>query len=204
MPHKARQMLVREQRLMDVALSCVDEACRSELFTLDDLAGRHQALHRTCRLCMRFSWHLLRQNNANRLYAARFVASLQEKLAYNIRVTQVLTEIFTDNDELLDSIDDAMVASFLTLIRENGRHERFLNFLIQLCRSRGKPIRVNQWRICRLLVREAPELLIHLELRPNQQVVVVGDRRLSVSERMAQRSMPATGRGSILPETIKL
>ena len=59
-------------------------------------------------------------------------------------------------------VDDATVLSFLRLIREVGRQENFVNFLIVLCQSRGKGVRTNQWRVCRLLVQEAPELLLHL------------------------------------------
>lgn len=176
LPHKPRQMLMREQGLLDISLRCVTAPLDCAFFTTEDIAGKHQALHRLSKLFMRFKWHLLRQNNANRLYAARFVSQLQSMLAFNIRVAQVLTEVFTDNDQLLDSIDDGMVESFLALIRkENGRQERFLNFLIRLCLSRGKPVRVNQWRICRLLIKDAPELLIQLKHRPGAQVAVTGD-----------------------------
>jgi len=74
-------------------------------------------------------------------------------------------------------VDDATVASFLRLIREVGRQDYFVDFLICLCRSRGKGVRTNQWRICRMLVTEAPELLLRLSHRESagggeKQIVV--------------------------------
>lgn len=98
----------------------------------------------------------------------RYVPNLQAQLGVGIGAAKSLTEVFADNDELLDRVDDAMVGSFLRLIREERRGENFINFLIVLCQSRGKGVRTNQWRVCRLLVQEAPELLLHLKLVPKE------------------------------------
>lgn len=93
----------------------------------------------------------------------------------------MLTEIFTGNEALLESVDDKMIASFIHLIRTVGRHERFVSFLIRVCQCHSKAVRTNQWRICRMLVQGAPELLIHLKLSggdsATSQPVVCGDPR---------------------------
>ena len=52
---------------------------------------------------------------------------------------------------------------------------RYIDFLITLCISRGKARRRNQWRICRMVVQEHPELLLHLRLTSDRKVVVHGD-----------------------------
>ena len=86
--------------------------------------------------------------------ARRYVKDLQGWLGYGIGVASTLTEIFTDNEQLLDSIDDETVACFLELLRgDGGRQARYVEFLTTLCHSRGKAVRCNQWRISRMLER---------------------------------------------------
>ena len=75
---------------------------------------------------------------------------------------------------------DENVAMFINLIRQNGRQGRFVKFLNVLCQCNGKAVRTNQWRVCNMLVKEAPELLIRLRLRPatannKAAVMVSGD-----------------------------
>ena len=137
LPHRARQELMREQQMFDLSVQCVEVAFSTALFTAEDVRGHHASLHRMCKLCIRFLWHLLRGNSTARQHAVRFVPTLQAKLEYSLRVASTLTEIFTDNDQLLDSIDDDMVASFIRLIRQpGGRQERFLSFLSQFPHDR--------------------------------------------------------------------
>ena len=45
-----------------------------------------------------------------------------------------------------------------------------------LCQCAGKSVRPNQWRVCRLLCEQSPELLLKLSLR-NGRVMVSGDPR---------------------------
>ena len=126
---------------------------------------KSERLKRLCILCMKLSRHLLRENGANKRYAVRFVPLLQKNLDYGIRCTDTLREIFANNAMMLDLVTDAHVSRFIELIHENGREARFIEFLQVLTACNGKAVRPNQWRICRLLLEEAPELLIKLELK---------------------------------------
>jgi hypothetical protein len=178
LPHRSRQILMREQFLFDIFLRCVGVPFeRTDLFQAEDIRGGNPSLHRVCSLFMRLAWHVLRSNSLNRVYAARFVRELQSRLGFEIQAARTLTEVFTDSDQLLDSIDDAMVAQFIDLIRRpGGRQDLFVQFLIHLCHSKGKAVRTNQWKICSMLVERAPELLIQLSKAGSPpQVMVHGD-----------------------------
>ena len=62
-----------------------------------------------------------------------------------------------------------------------GRQARYIEFLIVLCQCNGLAIRVNQWRICQLLLSEASELLPSLSVAPAAskkaapKVIISGD-----------------------------
>ena len=86
-PLPVRQMLMREQGLLDCAMQCVQApfearvgATGEVLFTIDDISGNVPQLHRMCKLSQRLGWHILRQHDANRQYAMRFVGHLQEQV----------------------------------------------------------------------------------------------------------------------------
>lgn len=42
---------------------------------------------------------------------------------------------------------------------------RYVDFLVTLCRANGKAVRPNQWKVCELLVKRKPHLLVQLELK---------------------------------------
>ena len=73
-------------------------------------------------------------------------------------------------------MDDETVQRFVSLLRQQARLARFVNFLIVLCQCGGKAVRPNQWRVCRLLCERSPELLLNLSLRGGR-VMVSGDPR---------------------------
>ena len=55
---------------------------------------------------------------------------------------------------------------------------RYINFLIVLCSAKGSAVRLNQNRICKAIVQEAPELLLRLGQRSvggRVEVFVSGD-----------------------------
>lgn len=166
LPRFEQQVLLREQRVLDLCMTCVMAPFSDHSpFTPDDIRGGAKALQRVLKISQRLCWHMLRGCAPNRVHAAPYVERLQGLLGYSIGVANTLTEIFTDNDVLLDSISDPTVAYFLNLIDgNNGRQARYIDFLICLCMSRGKARRRNQWRICRMIVSERPEFLLQLSL----------------------------------------
>ena len=125
-----------------------------------------QLLHRSMVLCMRIAQLTLRDNALNKRYAMRFIEPLQQDIAHGdvARASETLREVFADNPQRLEAVTDEFVNSFIELLRQEGRHARFLEFLSVLCVCQGKAVRPNQWRVCRLLVSDAPELLLRLSV----------------------------------------
>ena len=175
LPRPRQQVLMREARLVDLCMTVVQVVFETGLFSEADLRGKHRALHVTCKIAQRLLWHMLRQCTPNRMYAAKYVGAMQRLLGYSIGVASTLTEVFTDNEALLDAIEDSTNVVFLDLIRgDGGRQARYLDFLISLCHSNGKAVRINQWRVCAMLVDQRPELLINLRLEGGK-ILVEGD-----------------------------
>lgn len=71
LPHRDRQLLLREEQVFDLCLRCTDALVQGGHFTRADVRGGHKTLHRACKLFMRLCWHLLRDNNTNRQYAVQ-------------------------------------------------------------------------------------------------------------------------------------
>ena len=82
------------RQILDLAMSCVQEPFR-KTFSYDAFAteaSRRAApnapLHGMCVLAQRLSRHVLRECAPNKLYAMRFVSSLQSQLSYAIMAAQ--------------------------------------------------------------------------------------------------------------------
>ena len=197
-PIPDRQVLLREQGLLDSALDWVQAIIEAtgrhggRIFTQHDISGGKRQLHLTCTLSQRLCWHIMRQHLANRRYSMRFVGRLQSYLPYGILAANTLTEVFADNDELLDTVTDETVRSFLDLItKPNGRRERYMNFLIVLCKSRCKGVRANQWRVCSMLFEDPTyrRLLLTLKLSPLASPSEHGRGRQQTNQRSARSSI---------------
>jgi hypothetical protein len=107
---------------------------------------------------------------------------MQRALGIGVRAAETLREVFADNAEMLDLVTDEIVERFVHLIRDVGREARFVEFLIVLCSCNGRAVRPNQWRVCKLLMQDHPELLFRLHLRGGSngstpEVVIHGDPR---------------------------
>ena len=59
-------------------------------------------------LSLRLASHVLRDNTANRLYVMKmgYVPLMLSQLGYALKVAPTLTEVFADNEVLLDRVDD--------------------------------------------------------------------------------------------------
>jgi len=200
LPHAARQLILRQRGVLDLVLAAaeapltaagaegagsepsVPSKAQQELsrsassMATGALPSSVKEMKRALTLCMVLFRHLLRGHDANKDYAMRFVPRLQLMLGLGIRSAGALTEVFLENESVLKLVTDKHVAKFISLIREVGRQARYTKFLTVLCQCGGLPIRVNQWRICKMLVHEAPELLTSLKLEAGR-VLVSGDRQ---------------------------
>lgn len=182
MPIDSRQLMLSEQGILKLAIDCVEVPFRAGLYNQEDVTGadkldksmlEHKKL---ALLAMRLVRHILRGQSSNKLNALSLVPSLLGLLPLGWGASECLTELFTDN-EMVDRVPDATIQMFVDLIRTKGRLARYVRFLEVLCACRGKAVRVNQWRVARMLLEEAPELLLTLELHADadDKVYVSGD-----------------------------
>jgi hypothetical protein len=180
-----RQKLLREQGALDAAVAVGQLPVSSQKFTLNDLATaeartleENQPLHCTMTLSWRLLSIIVRDNTANRLHAVRkgYVPLMQSQLGYSLDVASTLVQVYSENELLLDSVEDETIRTFVELIRApGGRKARYLAFLLVLCRVGKLTVRTNQWRVCRMLIQEAPELLLVPILpRAGGEIVVRG------------------------------
>ncbi|KOO31986.1 inositol-1,4,5-triphosphate receptor, partial [Chrysochromulina tobinii] len=199
LPIFSRQTLLREQGVVELVLltlmtsDCLPhqvlltltEPFKPHLFAFEDLGGHngspsgHAAsqLKRSMVLALRLCRHLVRDNSPNKRCMVSHVPLFQSMLSKGLKAAQTLRECFADNVQMLDLVTDELVDRFVQLIREAGRETYFVEFLMVLCECQGKAVRHNQWRVCRLLMQAAPELLLQLRLTPTGEIAISGDPR---------------------------
>lgn len=182
MPIEQRQLILAEQGVLQLAIECVDAPFRARMYTHEEVAAieklssallEHQKLGR---LAMRLVRHILRGQSTNKLHALSQVPNLLTLLPVGWGASECLTTLFTDND-MVDRVPDETIRMFVELIRTKGRLDRYVQFLEVLCACRGKAVRANQWRIARMLLEDAPELLLSLRLDggAEQRILIAGD-----------------------------
>ena len=178
-PIEQRQLMLSEQGVLQIAIECVQAPFKAGLYSYEDSScsetkvklGAAILEHENMgKLAMRLVRHILRGQSANKLAALPHVPSLLELLATGWGASECLTELFTDND-MVDRVPDATIAMFVDLIRQKGRLSRYVKFLEVLCACRGKAVRVNQWRVSRMLLEEAPELLLTIRLEADHILI---------------------------------
>lgn len=169
LPHAHRQLLLRELGVLGLALLAAGALLRPPFSAeqLSSAATNRSPLGRAGKLCMILARHALRDHAANKHHGLRFVPQLQSMLGLGIRAAGALTEVFLDNEAQLLRVEDSHVLKFVELLRSTGREAKFLSFLTVLCQCRGVAIRRNQWRVARLLLQGAPELLPSLSPPPS-------------------------------------
>ena len=159
-------------------------------------------------LSMRLVRHMLRDCSINKRYMVQHVPLLQDWLGGGTGAAAVLREIFADNAEMLDLVEKSHITRFVELIRDVGRETRFVDFLTVLCECDDRPVRSNQWRVCKLLVEKSntsdyemrkrmaapPPGLRSLTARSDGKSVVDPARTPKVSAFDGSRSRPRTRR----------
>ena len=102
----SRQLLLSEQLVLDLVIRSVQAPFRS-CFSTDDLdtplkraTPPGSDLFEMGYLAMRLARHIIRGCQPNKTRALSFVVSLQGMLGYSMRVADILTETFTDNEQV--------------------------------------------------------------------------------------------------------
>ena len=185
LPDQVLLTLMTSDCLPHQVLLTLTEPFKPHLFAFEDLGGHngspsgHAAsqLKRSMVLALRLCRHLVRDNSPNKRCMVSHVPLFQSMLSKGLKAAQTLRECFADNVQMLDLVTDELVDRFVQLIREAGRETYFVEFLMVLCECQGKAVRHNQWRVCRLLMQAAPELLLQLRLTPTGEIAISGDPR---------------------------
>ncbi|KAL1510122.1 hypothetical protein AB1Y20_006454 [Prymnesium parvum] len=206
LPHSRRQQLLREQLLLDLAFEAgqmpladtpyttwrVLTRCTREAapFTIKDhlepkserLKGNNGKLHAMMLITVRLAQMILREDAANRAHVMKmgYVPLWQAQLGYALKIAPALSEVFSDNELLLDRVADDTIHTYVGLIRNAGREARYVDFLITLCAAKGKAVRHNQDRICKYLVQQAPELLVTLHERTAKSAQTPSNKSIEV------------------------
>jgi hypothetical protein len=136
-------------------------------------------------LTVRLAQFILRNDVANRAHVVLmgYVPLWQAQLGYALKIAPALSEVFHENEALLDRVEDETIGTYVDLIRNAGRETRYVDFLIVLCSAKGKAVQSNQNRICLALLQKAPELVLSLHERAAKrggggvEIVVRGDSR---------------------------
>ena len=180
MPIESRQLMLSELGVLKLAIDCVEAPFAAGLYTQEDVSTakklgsailEHQRLGK---LAMRLVRHILRGQSTNKLATIPLVPELLGQLTVGWGASECLTELFTDN-EMVDRVPDETIMMFVDLIRTKGRLAKYIRFLEVLCASRGKAVRVNQWRVARMLLEESPDLLLQLHLQYDGKIIISGD-----------------------------
>ena len=163
-----RQNLLRELKLLDMAVAIGQAPLQSQRFKLDQIATRElissseesQSLHTTLLLSWKFVSCALKGNTANRLHAVRqgYVPLMQSQLGYSLNVAATLVQVYSENELLLDSVEDQTISTFVELIRSpGGRQGRYVDFFLVLCRVGDLAVRTNQVRSPPSPTRPSPQ-----------------------------------------------
>ena len=131
MPIAQRQMILCELGILRLAVLCAEAPFEKSLYRHDEIDASNLGdaehdvldLRNLCFLAMRLVRHILRGQSENKNATVSLVPKLLNLLPCGIGSSDVLTELFTDND-MVDQVPDETIAMFVALIRDKKRHER--------------------------------------------------------------------------------
>ena len=96
-----------------------------------------------------------RQRPENELYLSKWLPALVEHLPLNVGAEEALTEILSDNRQLLQAqVNGGLLTLFSDLIIEQGKRPSYLHFLKALTACDGVPLDRHQVSVCELLYGE--------------------------------------------------
>jgi hypothetical protein len=148
-----RQKCLRELGVLDQVwylLRCCQQS--KDLGTLQE----GEPLTMVCLLGYRLERLATQDNRANELYCAQWMGLqlAQTELTWRsgiLRPEETLTEILSDNLELLEHhLSNELLTQLLTLMKHSRRHH-FVALVAALCTCQGAPVPRNQRAICALL-----------------------------------------------------
>ncbi|KXZ52374.1 hypothetical protein GPECTOR_9g418 [Gonium pectorale] len=157
-PHREYQTLLRELGMIDLLVTYMG-AARVHLFSVSPklratrlgqwVLDSGRKCHKVLQLCCK-------ANEANQAYVARHAALVMSHLSLPLTAPDTLASIYEDNMSQMQASHTAVspniVEASVALIRHHGHKPRFVNFLRQICGTRGRPMPSNQnWIIAEIV-----------------------------------------------------
>ena len=95
--------------------------------------------------------HIFRDNRENEIKVAVYMDVFVHQLGFDLTAEETLTQLLTNNLQLLEQLQVEQVNVFLQFIRVHGKRPEFLDFLAALCSCLGRGVPANQELICDLI-----------------------------------------------------
>ena len=164
-----RQKCLREVGVLDLVWYLL-RCCERNI----DLGALQEGepLTLVCSLCYRLERLAVQDNRANEMYCAQWMGLMlahTERTSRSgvLRPEETLTEIMSDNLELLEHhLSNELLAQLLSLMKQSRRHH-FVTLVTVLCTCQGVPVPRNQRALCTLL-RSDRNVLPSLRLTKQQ------------------------------------
>lgn len=158
-PNKRRQKILRHLRIVDLlieALRIPFSPYNSKGFPITNLPEfEHRYVRQVCvSIYECLTAYVQGTSRKNEFYIARFIPFIFAQIGCGLSATNILTELASDNNAIVDRIQPAMVDFFLNSLSKK-HNSRFLDFLTACCSVHGGAIPKNQDYICDALVTRA-------------------------------------------------
>ena len=177
--------------------SLPQETAGNPTYSIHDLESPHNSeLAKACALAYRLLQLMVRGSPSFAFGLAAYVPFMLSQLGYCRLAADTLSEMFTDNRQLLEHMPSRFVTSFVRVCTHRVRQAGYLKFLCGLCVCDGNGILSNQSNICKHLLEEHPELLLQLRLQNGAIQVRVPedeDSRLSARDAVAPTPVHTSG-----------
>lgn len=126
-PHKYRQKVMRETRLIDLLIDCLIYPFETGLYNYDDLSTQHP-ITRICQLVYRILKHTVKDNSLNKNYVAQWIDLFFKQAMVTTEnntfyAEKTITELLQNNKELLDTqIEDSTIIGLVELCLQQPKH----------------------------------------------------------------------------------
>ena len=117
------------------------------------------AIHRVTKLVYKLIRHVFRDSRENENKVAAYMDVFIKQLGFDVTAEETLTQLLTNNLQLLERLQVDQINVFLQFIRESGKKPEFLDFLAALCSCLGRGVPANQELICDLIFGDGDGLL---------------------------------------------
>ena len=173
-PILRHQQLLLETRVQYIVIKMVSipfRECTSAaaLYSLCELEQPANAeLRRMCALAYRLLKQMVYGSPSFALCLAEFIPFMQSQLRYCRLAADTLSEMFHNNQRLLEQMPEPLVTCFVQLCTDRARQAGQIKLLSELCVCNAQGIAKNQSVICKHLLEENSRILLPLQMKDNK------------------------------------